>query len=226
MGDDPVFRWSWITGNSDEILQQLWEHVQLTGIAIIVGLAISLPIAIYAHRNRRVLPPLIGFTGILYTIPSVALFAFLQAYTGLSFWTAEIGLVSYTLLILIRNIVAGLNGVPADVKEAAVGMGYSGRQLLFRVELPLALPVIVAGIRIATVTIIGLVTVTALIGLGGFGHFILSGFRSFSSDASTMMLAGGLFSVALAVMADVALIGTEKLLAPWARKGVGRSVAT
>ena len=226
MNGDPVFRWSWLAENSAEVLQQLWEHVQLTGIAIFVGLLISLPIGIYVQRHKRVLPPVVGFTGILYTIPSIALFAFLQAYTGLSFWTAEIGLVSYTLLILIRNIVAGLNSIPEDVKEAAVGMGYSNRQLLWRVELPLALPVIVAGIRIATVTIIGLVTITALIGLGGFGHFILAGFRSFSPDRSTMMLVGSLFSVGLAVLADLFLIGTERLLAPWARRGTERSLAT
>ena len=226
MGDDPVFKWSWVEDNSDRIVEQLIEHIQLTIIAIVVGLVISLPIAIYAQRHKRMLPPVVGFTGILYTIPSLALFAFLQPYTGLSYWTAEIGLVSYTLLILIRNIVAGLNAVPEDVKEAAVGMGYPPTQLLWRVELPLALPVIMAGIRIATVTIIGLVTVTALIGLGGFGRFILEGFRTINENRFTIMLVGGMLSVVLAVGADLALIGSERLLAPWARRIARRSIAT
>jgi osmoprotectant transport system permease protein len=226
VGGDPVFKWSWVADNSGRIVEQLYEHVQLTVIAIVVGLLISLPVAVYAHRHRRVFPPVIGFTGFLYTIPSLALFGFLLPYTGISYWTAEIGLVSYTLLILIRNIVAGLNGVPEDVKEAALGMGYTRSQLLWRVELPLALPVIVAGIRIATVTIIGLVTITALIGLGGFGRFILEGFRTINENASTIMLVGGVLSVVLAVTADLLLIGGEKLLAPWARKVSGRSVAT
>jgi osmoprotectant transport system permease protein len=121
-------------------------------------------------------------------------------------------------LILIRNIVAGLQGVPADVKEAARGMGYSNRQLLWRVELPLAVPVIVAGLRLATVTVIGLVTVTALIGLGGFGYFILLGFRTFEPElAKTIMLVGALLSLILAVIVDAALVGAERLITPWAR---------
>jgi osmoprotectant transport system permease protein len=134
--------------------------------------------------------------------------------------------VSYTLLILIRNIVAGLNSVPEDVKEAAAGMGFTSRQLLWRVELPLALPVIVAGVRIATVTTIGLITVTALIGLGGFGRFILEGFRTINENASTIMLVGAVLSIALALVADVLLVGGERVLAPWARKVATRSVTT
>jgi osmoprotectant transport system permease protein len=223
---NPVFRWSWVADNSDRIVEQLIEHIQLTGIAILVGLLISLPVGIYAQRHRRALPPVIGFTGILYTIPSVALFAFLLPYTGLSFWTAEIGLVGYTLLILIRNIVAGLNSVPEDVKESAVGMGYTPTQVLWRVELPLALPVIVAGIRIATVTTIGLITVTALIGLGGFGRFILEGFRTINQNANTIMLVGAVLSVVLAVAADLLLLAGEKVLAPWSRKVAGSQTAT
>ena len=132
----------------------------------------------------------------------------------LSVTTVEIGLVSYTLLILIRNTVAGLDAVPGDAKEAALGMGYTRRQLLWRVELPLALPVIVAGLRIATVTTVGLVTVTALIGLGGEGHFILLGLQQFFSTAT---LVGAALSVALAVAADLLLLGAQRALTPWAR---------
>ena len=226
MDGDPIFKWSWVAENSDRIVEQLYEHIQLTGIAIFVGLLISLPVGIYVQRHRSALPPVIAFTGILYTIPSIALFAFLLPYTGISYWTAEIGLVSYTLLILIRNIVAGLNSVPEDVKEAAAGMGFTSMQLLWRVELPLALPVIVAGVRIATVTTIGLITVTALIGLGGFGRFILEGFRTINENASTIMLVGAVLSIALALVADVLLVGGERVLAPWARKVATRSVTT
>jgi osmoprotectant transport system permease protein len=153
-------------------------------------------------------------SGLLYTIPSLALFAALQPFTGLSTTTAEIGLVSYTLLILIRNIVAGLDGVSADVKEAAIGMGYTRRQLLWRVEIPLALPAIVAGLRIATVTTIGLVTVTALIGKGGLGYFILLGL---SRTFTTAIILGAGASVLLAILADFVLLRAERLLVPWSR---------
>lgn len=217
---DPLIRWDWFGDNADEIFERLIQHVQLTVIAVVIGFAISLPLGIYAYRNRRFFVPTVSVTGILYTIPSLALFAFLVPYTGLSVTTAEIGLVSYTLLILIRNIVAGLQGVPADVKESARGMGYSDRQLLWKVEIPLALPVIIAGIRIATVTTIGLVTVTALIGQGGLGHFILFGIRFFHSTAS---IAGAVLSLLLAIVADAVLLGTQKLITPWA---ASRATAT
>jgi osmoprotectant transport system permease protein len=218
--------WSWISDHRSLIISQGWEHISLTALAVTIGMLISLPVAIYAYRHRRVYPPIAGIAGLMYTIPSLALFAALQSFTGLSYTTAEIGLVSYTLLILIRNIVAGLQGVPADVKEAARGMGYSNRQLLWRVELPLAVPVIVAGLRLATVTVIGLVTVTALIGLGGFGYFILLGFRTFEPDlAKTIMLVGALLSLVLAVAVDAALVGAERLITPWVRARGSRVLA-
>lgn len=210
-----IVRWSWIASHRDVIFDRLLEHLQLTVIALVVGLLISFPLGVYAFRHRRAYTPITIVTGILYTIPSLALFAFLLPYTGLTVLTAEIGLVSYTLLILIRNIVAGLQGVPADSREAAIGMGYSRAQLLWRVELPLALPVILAGIRLATVTTIGLVTVAALIGKGGLGYFILLGFdRSFT----TASLVGALLSLALAVAADAGLLAVERLVTPWARE--------
>ena len=134
--------------------------------------------------------------------------------------TAEIGLVSYTLLILIRNIVSGLNGVSNDVTEAALGMGYSNRQLLWKVQLPLALPVIMAGIRLATVTTVGLVTVTALIGYGGLGHFILQGLRTFDP---TLAFLGATLSLVLAILLDALLVGAERLVTPWARRGQTRA---
>ena len=209
-----LFRWDWVFDHLEEIRIQGAEHLQLTFLAIAIGLLISFPLAVLAYRNRKLYAPVTVVTGILYTIPSLALFAILTPFTGLSFVTAEIGLVGYTLLILIRNIVAGLEGVPADVREAATGMGYSPSQMLWRVELPLALPVIIAGIRIATVTTIGLVTVTALIGQGGFGYFILLGLSRFFSTATIL---GAVLSVALAVIADRLLILLERRLSPWSR---------
>ena len=218
---EPFVRFDWIADHTDEIWLQLIEHVQLTVIAVGIGLLISLPLGLLAYRRRRFYPPIASVTGLLYTIPSLALFAMLVPYTGLSFTTAEIGLVSYTLLILIRNVVAGLDGVPADVKEAAIGMGYSPRQILWRVELPLALPVIVAGIRIATVTTVGLVTVTALIGLGGLGSFILSGIRRFFT---TEMVVGAVLSFVLAVIVDGLLLLGQRALTPWARGRAARAI--
>lgn len=210
----PLFRWEWVVDHLDEIQAQLIQHLQLTGLAIGIGLLISLPVAVLAHRRPGVYGPVTWVSGIFYTIPSLALFPLLIPITKLSFTTAEIGLVSYTLLILIRNGVAGLSSVPADVKEVARGMGYTDRQILFRVESPLSLPVIMAGVRIATVTTIGLVTITALIGFGGLGLFILRGVRE---GNNTSVLVGGVLSVALAVVIDVGLIGVQRLLTPWAR---------
>lgn len=211
---EPLVRWDWIGRHTDDIGEQLIQHVQLTAIAVGLGLLISFPLALVARRYRRTYGPITAVTGVMYTIPSLALFAFLVPYTGLSFLTAEIGLVSYTLLILIRNIVAGLDGVPEDAREAARGMGYSERQLLWKVELPLARPVIMAGIRIATVTTIGLVTVTALIGLGGLGQFILLGIRQFFPTAS---LLGAALSVVLAICAELIFLLIERLTTPWTR---------
>lgn len=213
--EEPFFRPEWVERNLDRIGEQLIEHAYLTGLAVGIGLAISVPVGIYAYRHRRAYAPVTWFAGFLYTIPSLALFAFLTTYTGLTTLTAEIGLVSYTLLILIRNVVAGLEGVPPDTKEAARGMGYTSRQMLWKVELPLAFPVILAGIRVATVTIIGLVTVTSLIGKGGLGKFILQGIQRFFS---TPIVVGATLSVLLAVAADVALLGLQRALTPWSKE--------
>ncbi len=216
--EEPLLEWDWLARNNQVIFERLVQHAELTAIAVALGFLISFPVAIFAYRHRKVYGPVTWFTGFLYTIPSLALFAFLVPYTGLSTTTAEIGLVGYTLLILIRNTVAGLDGVPRDTKEAAIGMGYTKNQLLWKVELPLALPAIVAGIRIATVTTIGLVTVTALIGQGGLGYFILVGLRRFFS---TPIIAGAALSVAFAVVVDGLLLLTQRVLTPWDRGRAG-----
>lgn len=212
--------WPWVSDHLDEIWMRLGEHVTLTLLAVAYGLLISFPLALLAVRWRRLYPSVVAVTGVLYTIPSIALFVILIPWTGLSRTTALIPLVTYTLLILIRNIVAGLRAVPPEVKEAAQGMGYRPLRQLLSVELPLALPAIVAGIRIATVTTIGLITVTALIGQGGLGQFMIDGFQR---DFRTPLTVGVVLSVVLAVAADLILVGAQRLLSPWAwaRAGAG-----
>jgi osmoprotectant transport system permease protein len=216
--DEPFVRWDWVGRNVDDLWAATQEHIVLTVIAVGVGLILSLALSIVALRWRKTYAPITWATGVLYTIPSLALFAFLVPITGLTKLTAEIGLVSYTLLILIRNIVAGIDGVPEEVIEAARGMGYTPRRLFTDIQLPLAMPVIIAGVRIATVTTIGLVTITALIGEGGLGFFILRGMQFFSAIGTTQILAGTVLSVALAVLADLGLLALERALTPWSRR--------
>jgi osmoprotectant transport system permease protein len=212
-------RWDWIGRNLGAIWDQTVEHIYLTFLAVAIGLALSMVLSVVALRHRKTYGPITSVTGILYTIPSLALFAFLVPITGISVTTAEIGLVSYTLLILIRNIVAGIDGVPPDVVEAAQGMGYSDRRLFFEIQLPLATPVIIAGIRIATVTTIGLVTITALIGQGGLGQFIDRGLKNFSSPIGiTQIFVGTVLSIVLAVALDFGLVWLERVATPWARR--------
>ena len=212
---EPLIRWDWIAGHLDEIAFRLGEHVELTLIAVGIGLLIAFALSLLILRAPRTEGPITWVSGTLYTIPSLALFALLVPYTGFTVLTAEIGLVSYTLLILIRNIVRGIRGIPADVREAAVGMGYAPREILWRIELPLALAVIFAGIRVATISTIGLVTVTALIGQGGFGFLILTGMQR--SFFTTEMIAGAVLSVALAGAADALLVLLQRRLTPWTR---------
>ncbi len=218
-GEQPWLRWEWIGDNRRAIWEQTLEHVELTLIAVGIGFAIALVLSLIGIRFRGLYGPITSVAGILYTIPSLALFAFFVPITGLSRTTAEIGLVSYTLLILIRNITAGLDAVPASVREAARGLGYQQPRLFWEVELPLALPSIIAGLRIATVTVIGLVTVTSIISLGGLGLFILDGLRR---DFLTPLLVGTVLTVALAVALDAALLLTERWLTPAARAGRSR----
>ncbi len=213
---DSFVWWDWIARRPDEIWQRTVEHVQMTVVAIAVGLAVSALLAIVAVRWRWTYGPITWVGSVLYTIPSMALFAVLIPITGLGFVSAQIALVSYTILILVRSIVTGLDGVPAAAREAADGMGYTAVRRLLRVELPLALPTIVAGVRIAAVTVIGLVTVTALIGNGGYGAFIDDGLnRRFS----TPIVLGATLSIALAIVVDLALFGLERWLTPWRRAG-------
>lgn len=207
--------WDWVGDHTDDIAAALRQHVELTVVAVVIGLAISAPLSLLAWRHKRTAGPILSVTGILYTIPALALFGLLIPFTGLTFKTAQIALVSYTLLVIIRNVLAGLDGVPDEVRESARGMGLTPTQQLLRVELPLALPTIFAGIRNATVTTIGLVTITSLITLGGLGNLILQGLQK---DFRTPLVVGSVLSLALAVVADVLLVGLQRLLTPWARR--------
>jgi osmoprotectant transport system permease protein len=213
---EALIRWDWIGRNGDVIWLRTQEHVVLTVLPILSGTAIACPLALLATRYPRVYGPLLGVTGALFTIPSVAVFLLLGPFTGfLSRTTALIGLTVYTLLILLRNTVEGLRGVPAEVRESAEAMGYRPAVRLIRVELPLALPVIIAGLRIATVTTIGLVTITAVIAQGGYGQFFIDGYiRNFA----TPTIVGIVLSIGLAVAADVLLLGMQRTLTPWTRR--------
>jgi len=210
-----VIRWDVISGNLPLLGSKLVEHLALTIVAVGVGLLIS-SVAVLLIRGRRPLvAPVTGFFSFLYTIPSLALLAFLVPITGLSFLSAEIALVTYTLLILTRNLLAGLGAVPHDVLEAADAMGYGRTRRLWQVELPLALPLIMAGIRIATVTTIGLVMVTALIGFGGLGQVMLRGYN-FRND--TLVLVGFGLTVAIALVVDLGLGWLGRAITPWSAR--------
>ena len=213
--DEPFIRFDWIVDNLDEIGQRLYEHVSMTVAAVVIGFIVSFGLALIARRFPRSYGAILAVTGTLYAIPSLALFVLLIPITGLSLATGIVALVLYTLLILVRNIVTALEGVPPDVVEAATGMGYTPAQRFWRVELPLAMPVVVAGLRIATVTTIGLVAITTFIGLGGLGYLIInSGTRRFFP---TSIYVGVLLCILLAVLADLGLQWFQRRLTPWAR---------
>jgi len=214
-GGQPFILWSWVRGHVGLIVSLLLQHMLLTGLAVGIGFVISFALAILAVRYRRAYSPITWVTGILYTIPSIALFGFLVPLTGYTILSAEIGLVSYTLLILIRNIVAGVDGVPPEVREAAVAMGFRPIRLLLQIELPIALPTIVAGLRIATVTTIGLVTITSLITYGGLGRLILDGLQGFFP---TKVVIGSVLSILLAAVVDAIFVLLGRKLTPWARR--------
>jgi osmoprotectant transport system permease protein len=208
----------WVSQNWSTVLwPALRQHIVLTLIAVAIGFAISTVLALIAYRRGWLERPVIIITSILYTIPSLALFELLQPTFGLSLTTAEIALVSYTLLILFRNTLTGLQEVPAEVKDAAAGMGMGPLQSLLRVELPLAAPAIIAGLRIATVTVISLGTVAALIDNEGLGVPILT---AISNEVfKTELITAGAMAVALALIADGLLVLAQRLLTPWTRAG-------
>ncbi|HWC86654.1 MAG TPA: ABC transporter permease [Solirubrobacteraceae bacterium] len=213
-----LFCTDWVSQNWSGVLwPALRQHVFLSLVAVVIGFAISFALALVAYRRRAVERPVVLISGILYTIPSLALFEILVPIKplGLSSRTAEVALVSYTLLILFRNIVTGLREVPDEVREAARGMGMTRRQILWRVEVPLALPSIIAGLRIATVTVIALATVASYICDQGLGVPIFQAIQD--GVFKTELIAAGGLAVALALFADGLLVLVQRALTPWSR---------
>ena len=211
-----TFCWGWVKQNWGSALwPALRQHVLLVAVAVAIGFVIAFALALVAHRYRRIERPTVFVTTLLYTIPSLALFELLVAPVGANVISAEIALVSYTLLILFRNILAGLRSVPAEVLDAAEGMGMSHREALWRVELPLALPAIVAGLRIAVVTIIALATIVYTIYDAGLGVPIHTALGE--GPFKTELIAAGGLAIALALLADGLLVLAQRALTPWAR---------
>lgn len=207
--------WAWIAAHLGDLAFRTAQHLYLTAISVAAGFAIAFGLSVWAVRRRSVLSPVIAVTGLLYTIPSLALFPFFVPITGLSDPTAVIPLILYSLLIFVRNIVAGFDAVPRDVIEAAEGSGYASAERFRQIEVPMATPLIVAGIRLASVSTIGLVTITAVLGdkFGGLGFFIFEGIRH---AFPTEIVVGAVGSILLAVAVDVALVRIQRRATPWA----------
>ena len=202
----------WISENLDRYVDPFWQHVFLTATSVVIGFVIAFALALLAHRKRWLIPPISATSQVLYGIPSVALFLLLLPLTGRGNTTALIALVSYTLVFIFVNVSTGLDGVPEDAKDAARGMGLTERQLLWRVEVPLALPEIFAGLRIATTTTVGLAALAFFAGAGGLGQEIYAdiGFKS------NVAIAGGL-CVLLAAVLDLLILFAQRTLTPWRR---------
>ena len=213
---NPWFSWNYVSQNIDSLTAALEQHVSLTLATIVVATAIGVPLAVVAYKVSWLSGPILGLSGVLYTIPSLALFALLGPILGLTFSTVLIGLVLYALLMIVRNALTGLQQVPAEVRDAARGMGYGRFGLLWRIELPLALPGIITGLRIATVSTVALVTVGTLVGFGGFGNVILTGFNSNFYRAQIM--AGTIGCLGLALVFDLLLAGLGRWVTPWSRR--------
>ena len=216
--EPPLIDWEWISENLlEDIVPAVQGHIFLSFVSVAVALAISLPTGVLVARYRKAYAPVTFLTGFLFTIPSLAFFALLAAIPSIGVGPRPviIALVAYSLLVLIRNTVAGIDSVPEETKDAARGMGLTNRQILWGVELPLALPVIVAGIRITTVTVIGIATIGAYIDGGGLGVLIFDGLER---DFPTELIVGGGMAMLLAILADLLLLAVERYLRPWARR--------
>jgi osmoprotectant transport system permease protein len=215
---DCLVRNDWICGEyvrsrRPELAEAVTQHITLTGVSVAIGLALAVPLAI-AARRLRLSQVVLGAATIVYTIPSVALFSFFIPFTGISATTVVIGLVLYSLTILVRNSLAGLDAVPADVREAARGMGMGPLRMMLRVELPLAVPAIMAGVRIASVSTVALTTVGGIIGFGGLGNLIFDGLKT---EFRAQVLTASILCVVLAVVADLILLGVQRVVTPWQR---------
>ncbi|UUN30658.1 ABC transporter permease [Streptomyces sp. FIT100] len=221
--DDCLARNDWICGEYLSTRREiLWDavlqHLQLTLVSVAVGLLLAVPLAVAARRWRWAAGPVLGVTTILYTIPSLAMFSLLLPVYGLSASLVIAGLVLYSLTLLVRNILAGLRAVPEETRQAARGMGYGPVRLLLTVEMPLALPAAMAGLRIATVSAVSLVTIGAIVGFGGLGNLIYSGMNTYFK---AQVLTASVLCVVIAVAADAVLLGVQRLLTPWTRRAAG-----
>ncbi|OEU94398.1 ABC transporter permease [Streptomyces oceani] len=204
----------YVRSRSGELADATLQHLGIAVSSVLLGLLLAFPLALLAYRWKAASGPVLGLTTVLYTVPSLAMFALLLPVFGLSAAVVVAGLVLYSLTVLVRNILAGLESVPRDVREVAQGMGYGQRQLLFGVELPLMLPALMAGVRIAMVSAISLTTVGAIVGHGGLGNLIYSGMDSLFK---AQVLTASAICVALAVSADLLLLVVQRALTPWAR---------
>ncbi len=213
--DRALVDWEWIGDNLPLIWDATLEHIVLTVVSVAIGMVVSLLLTLAALRWRGLYGGILAVGGVLYSIPSLAAFALLVPVLGFGPAAAVVALSTYTVLILVRNIMTGLDSVSPDTIEAARGQGYTERQIVLGVQLPLALPVMMAGLRVATVTVIGLVTVTSLIGQGGLGQLILTGIRLGPPPLPVMIVVGTVLSVVLAVAFDLALVGLTRVLTPW-----------
>ncbi|MEO5878041.1 MAG: ABC transporter permease [Streptosporangiaceae bacterium] len=211
--DEPLIRWDWIDKHLGQFGDLTLEHLKLSLLPILFGLLVAVPLGVLCQRWRWLYPPVLTVANILYAIPSLALFLFLLDYTGLTMWTVVIPLTLYTLSVLVPNVVDGLRQVPDHVRQAAIAMGYGPLRRLIAVELPIAVPVIMAGVRVATVSNISLVSVGALIGIGGLGGLFKTGF---DLQFSTPVIAGVVLIIVLAVGFDLLLVLLQRLLTPWA----------
>ncbi|GAA1367423.1 ABC transporter permease [Streptomyces beijiangensis] len=217
--DDCLARNDWICGeyltSRREILwDAVVQHLQLTVVSVLIGLLLAVPLAVAARRWRWAAGPVLGLTTVLYTIPSLAMFSLLLPVYGLSASLVIAGLVLYSLTLLVRNILAGLRSVPEETRQAARGMGYGPIRMLFAVELPLSLPAAMAGLRIATVSAVSLVTVGAIVGHGGLGNLIYTGMNTYFK---AQVLTASVLCVVIAIAADLLLLGVQRLLTPWTR---------
>ena len=209
----------WVCGEylrtrADLLTDAVVEHIWITALSVLLGLLLAFPLALLARRYRRLEGPVVGATTAIYTIPSLALFSLLLPMTGISATTVVIGLTLYTLTILVRNVLEGLRAVPPDVRDAALGMGYGRTRLLFAVELPLALPAVMAGLRVATVSTVALTTVGSIVGYGGLGDLLLS---AVDSQFRAQVFTAGVLCVVLAVAFDLVIVAAQWLLTPWTR---------
>jgi osmoprotectant transport system permease protein len=212
VGGNGLFCAGWAVDNFDRYVDPFFRQLEIALVSVVIGFAIALGLALLSHRRRVLVPPLLGLTGILYTLPSIAFFFLLLPITGLGFWTAVIPLSAYTLQIIYRNAIAGLDNVPADAKDAGRGMGMSDGELLFKVELPLAIPEIVAGLRIAIVSTVAIATLASLAGAGGLGGPLFE-----QIQFKTNIIIVGVLAVVMALALDLLVLLGQRLITPWQR---------